>query len=374
MNYLVPLQLGAPDYKLKSFYVYAYVPSIKSIVNSFIYFQFFIFNQINFVSFLALRGCHIFLMYLSLITINVKEKKMKSLQRDGVGKSKCCASKAEPLNITSLGPYLAGLWEGDGHISNLNRKEGANCYPYLAITFPLKDEELVSYLQRFLGGRIRRKDKENALVLIIGSSLKELINIVQVMNGYLRTPKLFEFNKLIELLNDRFNLNIQLHSEDQSSLESNGWLAGFFDADGSFKVRYTEQIIEFNKVKRKGRIEVRIAIEQRKYHPKTKSPFEPIMRSISDFFTVKLNTSYHNINKSYWVIEVTSLSKLKKFFLYLNKFPLMTSKKNDFKDWHTVYNMVFLNEHLTDEGKFKIKNIKNKMNKKRTSFDWSHLK
>jgi len=75
------------------------------------------------------------------------------------------------------------------------------------------------------------------------------------------------------------------------------WLAGFFDADGYFKVRYTEQVIEFNKVKRKGRIEVRISIEQRKFHPKTKRPFETIMRSISDFFTVKLNTSVIMLTK-----------------------------------------------------------------------------
>jgi len=50
--------------------------------------------------------------------------------------------------------------EGDGHLSNINSKENKKIYPYLAITFPLKDEPLVSYLQSYLGGNIRRKDKE----------------------------------------------------------------------------------------------------------------------------------------------------------------------------------------------------------------------
>jgi hypothetical protein len=77
---------------------------------------------------------------------------------------------------------------------------------------------------------------------------------------------------------------------------------------------------------------VRIAIEQRKFHPKTNVSFEPIIRLISNFFNVNLNISKHNLDKNYFVIEVTSLSKLKKFCNYLNQFSLKTSKKNDFKD------------------------------------------
>lgn len=359
-NYLLPVQIGAPDYKLKSFYISIYRPSIKNIENSFIPFQFFIFKN---------SFCHRLGPLLTNIASILTSVKRENIQSININKKRYQSK----LNINNLGPYLAGLWEGDGHISNINSKGDEKFYPYLAITFPLKDEPLVFNLQSLLGGRIRRKDKENALVLII-SSRQELINIVQFMNGYLRTPKLFEFNKLIEWLNVSSNLNIKLYSEDNSLLDSNGWLAGFVDAVGSFKVRYTEQIIEFNKVKRKGRIEVRIVIEQRKFHPKTKKPFESIMRSISYFFTVKLKTSCHNIEKSYWLIEVTSLSKLKKFIQYLNKFPLITSKKNDYKDWLIVYDMISLNEHLNIEGRIKIKLIKNKLNRKRNIFDWEHLK
>jgi len=368
MNYFVPVQIGAPDYKLnKIFNISIYRLPTKGIANDFIPFQFFNFNT----NYSVCLQCRSFLRYSASVQRNTSFKGENSHILSP--NDKTSQSIAEPFNIRKLGPYLAGLWEGDGHLSNINSKENKKIYPYLAITFPLKDEPLVSYLQSYLGGNIRRKDKENALVLIIGSR-QELINIVQIMNGYLRTPKLFEFNKLIEWLNNSSNLNIKLYSEDYSLLESNGWLAGFFDADGSFKVRYTEQVIEFNKVKRKGRIEVRISIEQRKFHPKTKRPFETIMRSISDFFTVKLNTSCHNVDKSYFVIEVTSLSKLKKFCQYLNKFPLITSKKNDYKDWLIVYDMISLNEHLTNEGRLKIKRIKNQINKKRTVFDWEHLK
>uniref|UniRef100_UPI0022374E05 LAGLIDADG endonuclease n=1 Tax=Ramaria rubella TaxID=113071 RepID=UPI0022374E05 len=302
-------------------------------------------------------------------TSRIKEVQSRVLLKDKISLSN--------LTIDKLGPYLAGLWEGDGHISNLKKTENDKLNPYLAITFPIKDLPLVNYLQELLGGSIRRKEKENALVLTIASR-KELLTLVQLMNGYLRTPKIFEFNKLIEWLNNCNKLEIVQHSEDNSDLGTNGWLAGFFDADGSFKVRYTEKVVDLNskKVKRKGRIEVRIAIEQRKFHAKSGKPFEPIMKSISEFFTVKLNTSRHNVDKDYWIIEVTSLFKLDKFVSYLNKYPLLTSKKNDYKDWFIVYSLITLNEHLTKEGKLKIKFIKNQMNRKRSNFDWwkTHLK
>ena len=63
-------------------------------------------------------------------------------------------------------------------------------------------------------------------------------------------------------INKNYNYNIPINSVDTSSLNSNGWLSGFIDADGGFKVRYTEKRIDekTNKVLTKGRIEVRFAL------------------------------------------------------------------------------------------------------------------
>ena len=109
------------------------------------------------------------------------------------------------------------------------------------------------------------KNKENAIVWIVNTH-KDLINLITLMNGYLRTPKLIKFNELIVWLNDRYRYNIPIHSPDTSDLINNGWLAGFIDSDGSFKVRYTEKRTDdkSNKVLTKGRIEVRFALEQQK--------------------------------------------------------------------------------------------------------------
>ena len=58
-------------------------------------------------------------------------------------------------NHSQLGPYLAGLWEGDGHISF------GDGYPDFAISFHIKDKPLAYKLQSLTGlGNIRDKSLE----------------------------------------------------------------------------------------------------------------------------------------------------------------------------------------------------------------------
>ena len=66
------------------------------------------------------------------------------------------------------------------------------------------------------------------------------------------------------------------------------------------------------------------------------------MLNIQSFFgiTTDLRISKHNIDKTYWIIEVTSLNKLNLLIQYLNNYPLLTAKLNDFDDCYKVYQLI----------------------------------
>ena len=77
--------------------------------------------------------------------------------------------------------------------------------------------------------------------------------------------------------------------------------------------------------------------------------------------------------KKYWLIEVTSLSKLKFLIQYLKTYPLLTAKRNDYEDWLKTYLLIEEKKHLTENGKLLIKELKSNKNKKRKTFNWDHL-
>jgi len=81
-----------------------------------------------------------------------------------------------------------------------------------------------------LGGTIRHKKENHAYVLTI-SSISGLLNIISLINGYLRTPKLHQFNNLINWINSHTGKSIMINSVDTSPILENAWLAGFIDAD-----------------------------------------------------------------------------------------------------------------------------------------------
>jgi len=69
--------------------------------------------------------------------------------------------------------------------------------PCWGITFHKKNLPLVLKLMEYIGGDIRYKEKENAIVLNITKSI-EFYNIIILLNNKLRTPKIDQFNKLID--------------------------------------------------------------------------------------------------------------------------------------------------------------------------------
>jgi hypothetical protein len=271
---------------------------------------------------------------------------------------------------SNLNSYLAGLFEGDGHIviskgNHYNNEKIAKIRKItIGITFNIKDLPLCEHLKFILGhGWIRIKDKENACVLTFHTD-KGILVFVNKINGYLRSPKIYKFNKVIDYLNNKYSLNIIKCSEDYSAIGSNSWLAGFIDADGGFYIRYTET----NKL----RIACSLNIEQRMIEPTSNLSYEPIFLIISEFLNAKLEISKHN-NKSYFFIRASNRNNLQVILNYFYSFNMYSSKYLDYQHWAIVANLLLSNTAYNLKNKKYIYQLKNTMNNKRIYFNWDHL-
>jgi LAGLIDADG endonuclease len=99
-----------------------------------------------------------------------------------------------------LGFYLAGLIESDGSI--IIPKYDVNT-PSISISFNLDDKPLAECICKKLGyGSIETiKSKKAVKIHIIGR--QSLIDIIELINGKFRTPKIEKLEKLIEYINKK---------------------------------------------------------------------------------------------------------------------------------------------------------------------------
>ncbi len=289
----------------------------------------------------------------------------------------------EYKNINNLSYYLAGLLESNGYLSITNKNKLIIC-----IKFNIKDE-LVA--KKYLGllSKDKDKDKYKYSDYIIKNSKKYLelrftnkntiINIINLVNGKFRTPKMYELYKAIDYIYLNYNINIKKQDIDNSNLLNNSWLSGFLDCGGNFYIRYSNKSII-----------CKLTLEQRMIYPTTNLSYKYILNNICTTLNIKLNMKYKpvlvhsnlinlinkgcpNLNKSYYIIRVENQTSINILINYLNNYPLISSKYLDYLDWKEAYNSIILKTHYTLEGKSKIQNLKLQMNDSRLKFNWDHL-
>lgn len=273
-------------------------------------------------------------------------------------------------SISNKSSYLAGLFEGDGHIwisKNLTKKKHN---PRFCITFSLNNEPLAKKLLGIIQyGHIAYKPKDNACVLTV-SPVKGLKRLVSLLNGELRTPKISQLYLLIDWLNQNHGLNIQKLPIKPGSLSNDSWLAGFVDADGSFSIQHTKK--EDGALKRK--VSCRLRIEQRMIEPKTNASYFWIMNEIAGFLNCNLLTRKQpSTGNEYYTLAATSRNSQIIITNYFEAFPLFTSKHLDYLDWSKAVKLMLSIEHYTDANLLVIDHLKSKMNRARTEFSWDHL-
>lgn len=263
--------------------------------------------------------------------------------------------------------YLTGLIEGEGTIfvPKTERSSKGNLnYPSIQIVFHLKDLPLALLIQKNLGyGSLMRKKGLNAYVLQINDQ-KGVLNLVNLLNGNMRTPKINSLYKLIDWLNIK-NLNLNKLPLSTEHLKNDAWLSGFIEADGHFSVRTTM-------TGRYPKIECKFELSQRQ---KDHLGYSNVMflTNIANFLNVSIKNIRENTPHPQYRLRTTSLETNLILVNYLNEYPLFGSKFLDYENWKEILNLFNPKFKYSQDNVDKVFNLKSEMNDKRTIFYWNHL-
>nr|QCQ69117.1 LAGLIDADG endonuclease [Powellomyces hirtus] len=287
-----------------------------------------------------------------------------------------------------LGPYLAGLIEGDGSII-VPGIDDMSRVPCIRICFALKDLPLATKLRDMLGyGRIVFP-KTGEYVLWEITDMEGFYVVATLVNGYFRTPKLEALHRLVDWINARSlvylnkkgYIDFEFISLDKLGLDlspilGNSWLAGFSDADSNFNV-----IISQRSNKNSIRVQTQFRIELRQtYHRKDMvgtygTIYFDIMSIIANVLGVNVYNRARLLGESmtyqyYFVAGTVRARNTVRY--YFTSFPLLSSKRLDFLDWCKIADLS-KDIPLTASTISSCNKIKAGMNKGRTVFNWDHL-
>lgn len=154
------------------------------------------------------------------------------------GPNKKLLGTIEEISREKWGPYLAGLIEGNGTFYVSLKKLT------ISIVFNKDDKPLAIYLNNLLNINNLYEKKDNFLILQI-KKIEDVYKIINLTNGFYRTPKYYEFIKLIDWFNKYIDnninnllltfINLKIKEEsvnkikylelDKSDLNLNSWLA-----------------------------------------------------------------------------------------------------------------------------------------------------
>ena len=243
----------------------------------------------------------------------------------------------KPSNDEQFGHYLAGLIDGDGHISSKQQ---------IVITFNILDIKLAYFIKKRLGyGSVQKINNKNAVNLVIASA-KGIENVITLINGKFRTNS--KFTQISEniLSNVKFKDFSKISRLEKNSSDNldNHWLAGFSDADASFQIKLID---------RNDRTEVRLnfQIDQKQNY---------LLVLIKNYLGG--NLGYRESQDTYYYGS-TSFGVARKVIKYFDNYHLLSSKHINYLKWRKAYIHVQNKEHLNKAGSQKITKLKASMNR-----------
>lgn len=148
-------------------------------------------------------------------------------------------NKQKELSDKKFNEWLAGLIDGNGYF----QQRKINNLFSLSITMDLRDERCLYIIKQRLGGNVKLLKNKKAVRYHLHHK-DGIINLAQRINGLIRTPT--RINQF-KILCDTYNIK---YIKPRPLTFDNGWLSGFFDADGSISINITNYTLNISLVQK----------------------------------------------------------------------------------------------------------------------------
>lgn len=271
-----------------------------------------------------------------------------------------------------LGPYLAGLIEAEGSIAVHDANSKSKKYrPKILVVFNLADEPLALKLASVTNtGAVYRKVNAGCVIWHIQKS-EEVILIINLINGFMRTPKIEALHRAINWFNTFENLNLTCLGLDKSPINSNAWLAGFSDGDANFSITLTDRKKRGGRVLLQFILNSKVTTDYSEYWacslPKSLSitaSYFLFFSRVCGHFQTSLNTKIKfNPNNVTWTYKMIVHNYLDLVVEYFDKYPLQGHKKLNYEIWREIKLKVNYKANVQPDVYASIRNMLTRLNK-----------
>ncbi len=251
----------------------------------------------------------------------------------------------KPESDAALGQYLAGLFEGDGHLSKQKT---------IIVTLGEHDLKLLLQLRKLVGhGNVRKVKDKKAYNWVI-SNKAGVDKFLSFIDGHLRTTA-----KLSQVHSR--GVCFKQQTPNLSNPNHDWWFAGFTEAEGCFYLQVLKRWVmgtSSASPQTQACVPTKVGITKQRREARLSLKFglkdQEVLKYIRNWFggSKVFPRHAHNSDTFYW--GSTNLSSATNVIKYFDQFSLQGEKLQKYLKWRKVYSLILNKEHLTDSGFDKI--------------------
>ena len=264
-----------------------------------------------------------------------------------------------------FGSYLGGLIEGGGHIAVHDKNSKSKKFrPKIIIVFNLADKPLAEKLSAVLKvGKVISKPSAGHVILQILAK-EEVLKVINLINGYMRTPKIEALHRAINWINENDNSSIVCLGLDKSPIDSNSWLAGFTDGRAfCFNIIISDRKKNIFRFESKFKLKFNIVFPNNVQEELVGSGYFLLFSEICEYFKTNLiSKTIHSTNIKFTFIVLAHNSASQDIIMeYFKKFPLLGINYWGYLNWCEARLKALNKSNLQSDAAIEIKMIKKRM-------------